>query len=94
MSKLNLDKLKVQSFVTSLNPQKKDTVKGGDVPPSWEACDDPSEGFGCGGGGTYVCNGTQKSDCCTNDYYCGTDPNDGCVNTHPAHCLTDPIHCP
>jgi len=86
--KLNLDSLKVKSFVTSLDGGLSETVKGGDV--------DPGTGDGGGGGGGtagLVCGDTNDIGCddprtfrCTQEtrgqYGCNT--NDwGCQSHYP-----------
>ena len=84
--KLNLEELKVQSFITSLEGKMAHTIRGGegDLDPTneegSECCAGGGTGggcggtaAGCGGSGGAGCGGTQNG--CT-DFGC--DTNDGC----------------
>ena len=50
--KLNLNTLKVQSFVTDIEKDTVETIKGGFGDPTVENCHENTD-WGCGGGGQY-----------------------------------------
>jgi hypothetical protein len=91
--KLDINNLKVQSFVTSLENRDKTKIKAGadktrdyDTFPC-NTCDDPCEPS-FGGTCVYTCDGTCLNTCdCSPETYCGTCGGATCYATKACSCI-------
>lgn len=81
MKKIKLDNLKVTSFVTTINPAKSKTIKGGDQTVDLPVCN-PNESTECTDTQGITCTSTGDTDCTST---AGSIIR-SCVESHAADC--------